>query len=86
MTDEIIMSTHPTLLGTHADAGGTAKRTSWLSRVFDALVSARQAEAGRQVAGFLAAQSDARLQDLGFTEVQIQEVPRHGRLPVSYWS
>jgi hypothetical protein len=82
----MMMSTHPTLSGTHADVAVAGKRVSWLKRVFDAIVAARQAEACRQVAGFLGTQSDARLKDLGFTEPQIREVREHGRLPVSYWS
>jgi hypothetical protein len=81
-----MMSTLPTVSGTHADVVVAGKRVSWLKRVFDAVVAARQAEAGRQVAGFLATQSDARLRDLGFTESQIREVRERGRLPVSYWS
>jgi uncharacterized protein YjiS (DUF1127 family) len=81
-----MMSTYPTVPGTHADVGVAGKPFSWLRRVFGAVVAARQAEARRQVAGFLATQSDARLKDLGFNESQIREVRVHGRLPVSYWS
>jgi hypothetical protein len=82
----MMMSTHPILPGTHAEVVVAGKRVSWLKRIFDAIVAARQAEARRQVAGFLATQNDARLKDLGFTEPQIREVRERGRLPVSYWS
>jgi hypothetical protein len=83
---EIMMSTHTTIPGPHSVSGESGEQVSWLKRTLDAVVAARQAEACRQVASFLANHSDARLKELGFTEPQIQEVRQHGRLPVSYWS
>ena len=77
------MSTHTTIPGPHSVSGVSGERVSWLKRTFDAVVAARQAEACRQVASFLANRSDVRLKELGFTAPQILEVRQHGRLPVS---
>jgi hypothetical protein len=81
--DEIEMSTHTTC---SADFDPVEKRAGFFKRALEAVIAARQAEACRQIAGFLASQSDARLKDLGFTDAQIREVRQQGRLPVSYWS
>ena len=80
------MSTPTTTSDTPAVVSVAGKRVGLFKRALDAVVAARQAEACRQVAGFLANQSDARLKDLGFTDAQIREVRQNGRLPVSYWS
>jgi hypothetical protein len=53
-------------------------RPSFLQR----LIKAREAEARRHVQGYLAAQSDARLEDLGFTPGEI-ETMRQGRFAFS---
>jgi uncharacterized protein YjiS (DUF1127 family) len=81
--DEIEMSTNTTCA---ADFDPAEKRAGFFRRALEAVIAARQAEACRQVAGFLANQSDARLKDLGFTDAQIREVRQQGRPPVSYWS
>ena len=46
---------------------------------FQRLVKAREREAWRRIHHFLAAQSDARLLDLGYTAGEIQDL-RQGRL------
>ena len=80
------MSTQTITSGPHAATGGGKKHRGLFKRMLDAVFAARQAEAARQVAGFLANQSDTRLRDLGFTDAQIRELRQRGRIPVSYWS
>jgi hypothetical protein len=80
------MSTPTTVPGPHSLSGVSERRGSWLKRLLEAVVAAWQADARRQVASFLANQSEARLRDLGFTEQQIEEVRQYRRPPVSYWS
>jgi uncharacterized protein YjiS (DUF1127 family) len=81
-----MMSTQTIASGLHTAAGGAKERRGFFKRVFDAAIAARQAAAARQVASYLANQSDARLKDLGLTDAQIGELRESRRIPVSYWS
>jgi len=57
------------------------KGTSWLQRVFDRLLAAREAQVERYLVDYLSSLSNERLADLGYTEEQIRQIRVERRLP-----
>lgn len=60
-------------------------RPGLFARMIAAMTAAREAQARRFVASHLAAMSDDRLADIGFTADEVKRVRAEGRIPASYW-
>ena len=78
------MST-PTAYGTPAEFAPAVAETAgssvgFFSRVMNALVKTREIQARGYVASYLSMLSDARLQNLGYTEAEIRDFRTRGRV------
>lgn len=63
------------------EARNKARSAGWLQRVFDRLAASREAQATRYLVDYLSTMSDARLAELGYTDVQIRYMRTERRLP-----
>lgn len=68
-----------------ATAARGEHKSGFFATLLDRFVKAREAEASRRVAQFLANQSDDRLTDLGFSSRDIAEIRSTGRIPAGYF-
>lgn len=57
-------------------------RPSWFKRVWDRLIAIGEAQGHRRVVNYLAAQSDYRLAELGYSKAQIHEIRVLRTLPI----
>lgn len=74
------MST-PIAYGVDAVPEVRTKSSGFLTRIFDRLTAAREAQAERYLVNYLSALSDSRLEELGYTDAQIREIRINRRLP-----
>ena len=65
-----------------ADAAVAAVEARTKPSLFQRLIKAREREASRRIQRFLAAQSDERLQDLGYSAEDIERASVSGRSTV----
>jgi uncharacterized protein YjiS (DUF1127 family) len=65
---------------------GAREGDGLLTRVYKAIIRAREAQAQRLVQRHLSYMTDEQLNDLGFTPEEIHRTRVAGQAPVSYWS
>lgn len=81
------MSTTTTTLLAGAPAVAAPKSGPGIfRRALDRLVAAQEARARRQIAGYMARFTDARLKEYGYTEAEIARLRGDATAPLPYWS